>query len=299
MFSTVNGMAVQPGDYDRWMDMHDEIKWTFARSMPGTPHYYMVKNKTVSAELYDLAFGVNRVWGEPGKFYSRTQLYLPHRDKEGVRYWLMDRYPTTAEILNMATDGKQYGVQDAPVTATDGWSEFDEIGAWWDFQYREVTESDRATLWKLVHGNIPVPKPSMIDIGAGTGTSIEAQAAASTSTLAIDPSRAMLNDLVLKFPQIKEVYPGTFQDWAEQADPGRQARDVVIASTGSASYLTPEEIRTAPTFARHLTLLSFYTETPTYRTSLPDTHEEALDTARSLPKAQSVTKGGWTYVAIP
>lgn len=298
-FRIQDGLQVRPGDYDRWMDMHDSIKWTYARSMPDTPHYYMVKNKTVSAEVYDLAFGVNRVWGIPGKFYSRTQLYLPHRDIEGVRYWLMDRFPPPAEILNMAKDGKEYGVQDAPSTVTAEWAEYDEIGAWWDFQYREFTEKDRSNLWKLVHRNVNVPKPTLLDIGAGTGSTLESDVAASWMTTVVDPSRAMLNDLVLKFPEVKAVFPGTMAEWMAQADPVTQQLDVVVAGTGSASYLTPEEVHGAVEFARELTVLAFYPEVPSHRTELPETHEAALETALNMPGAQSVGSGSFFYVVIP
>lgn len=298
-FRIQGGLRVSPEDYDRWMDMHDEIKWIFARTMPTMPHYYIVKGKNIDPEGFLLSFGVRRTFGQPGKFYSRTQIYLEHGFHEDVRYWSEDRDPSIAELMNMSKDGKWYGVQDAPITETGTWAEFDEIGAYWDFQYREMTSVDSATLWKLVHNNAEVPKPSMIDVGAGTGGSIEAQASASHNTLAIDPSRAMLNDLVVKFPNIKEVYPGTFLDWTEQANPKTQSRDIVVASLGSASYLSAEEIRRSREFAKHLTVLTFYAEVPSYRTDLPETHDEALKFAMSLDHSQTVRSGGFIYVVIP
>lgn len=292
-------MRTRPEDYDAWMDMHDKIRWTFARTMPGTPHSYMVKGKNVSEEVYWLAYQVRRTWGVPGKFYSRTQLYLTHRDNPDIRYWSLDVVPEGSELINMADDGKSYGVQDAPVTWNDRFAEYDEISCWWDWQYRDLTELDKANLWRLVHNYVGVPKPSMIDVGAGTGASIESQAAASTQTLAIDPSQGMLNDLVVKFPEIKEVYPGTFAEWMDQADPKTQSRDVVVASTGSGSYLSPEEIAGTTEFAKRLTVLSFYGEVPSHRRHLPATHEDALHAARSLPNAQEVkARGGYTYVAV-
>lgn len=295
MFSLIPRLSVQPEDYDRFMDMHDEIRWTFARSMPQTPHWYMVRHKKVSDEVYRLAFGVRRTWGLPGKFYGRVQLYLYHRDDPDIRYFSLDRFIDGSEIMNMAKDGKSYGVQDAPSTYVEGWAEYDEIGAYWDASYREMSAKDKATLWKLVHGNVEVGKPSMIDVGAGTGGSLEAQVAPSEKTVVIDPSQAMLNDLVLKYPAVGQVYPGTFADWADQSDSGR---DLVVASLGSASYLSPEEVEAVPEFARHLSVLSFYREVPVHRRDLPRTHAAALETAMRLPHAQTVDVGNFTYVVV-
>ena len=295
MFALIPKLSVKPEDYDTFMDMHDEIRWTFARSMPKTPHWYMVRYKKVSDEVYRLAFGVRRTWGLPGKFYGRVQLYLYHRDNPDIRYFSLDRFIDGSEILNMAKDGVSYGVQDAPSTWTEEWAEYDAIGAYWDASYREMGSKDKATLWKAVHEQITVPKPSMIDIGAGTGASLDAQVAPSDQTIAIDPSQAMLNDLVLKHPAIGQVFPGTFAQWADQSE---EQRDLVMASLGSASYLSPEEVEAVPEFARHLSVLSFYREVPVHRMDLPRTHAAALETAMRLPHAQTVDVGNFTYVVV-
>lgn len=292
----IDKYEVKPGDLELWMQQHHRIKWIFARSMPQTPHYYMVKGRNVAPDIFDLAFGVRRTWGVPGKFWSKTQLYLHHTDIEHVRYWSLDYDPARSVLMNMADDGKVYGRQDAPDTSSGAWAEYDQIGAYWDYRYREVTRRDGQVLWKLVNNNISSFKPTLLDIGAGTGATLEASITASWQTTAVDPSQAMLNDYVIKNPQVKEVFVGTLLEWLEQTD---DTRDIAVASTGSASYLTPDEVSGAVEMANELTVLSFYAEVPTHRKDYPETHEKALTTALGMPGAKQVQSGKFVYVLIP
>lgn len=288
-------MRVQPSDKKWWLDQHDKYKWTYARTMPQSPHSYIWRDKEMTKPDYDRMFGALRTFGEPGLFWSRPQLYLHNRERK-IRYWLMDRHYYTCTILNMATDDKDYGPQNIPSTWSYDFTEYDEIAPWWDDVYRTMDRSDSATLWKLVHRNVDVVQPTLLDIGAGTGGTLDSFIAGSRQTTAVDPSQGMLNDLVLKYPQTHRVVPDTFMGYL--GSQGVAKHDLVVASFGSASYLTAREIRSAHELANQLTVFSFYAQTPQHRLELPATHDEALDAASSLLGARVMQHGFFTHVVI-
>lgn len=54
-----------------------------------------------------------RTFGEPGKFYSRTGLYLYTTDRR-MKFWAMwgdDPTPEDANLINLATTERVYGEQ--------------------------------------------------------------------------------------------------------------------------------------------------------------------------------------------
>lgn len=293
MFRILERMKVRPTDAQWWFEQHDRFCWTYARTMPQAPHSYIWKDREIPAQEYDRMFGAVKTFGEPGKYWDRTQLYLINHERN-IRYWLMDRHHYTCLILNMATDGKTYGVQDAPSTVNDIWAEYDEIAPWWDDVYRELHDFDKSVLWKLIYQNVHLPKPTLLDLGAGTGGSLDARIAPSHQTTAVDPSQGMLNDLVLKFPRIGKVVPSTVADYLQGPESGEH--DLVVASLGSASYLTSEEVRGAHELSKHLTVLSFYKRTPSHREDVPDTHVDAWEAALDLPGAREMEHGNFVHV---
>lgn len=291
-------MEVKPADHAWWFEQHERYRWTYARTMPHSPHFYIWRDKEMTKDDYDRMFGALRTFGTVGKYWDRTQLYLIN-PANGYRYWLMDRHYYTCTILNMATDGKTYGPQNAPRTRLGEehvWAEYDAISPWWDDVYREFADYDSAALWKLVHHNVYVARPTLLDIGAGTGGTIDAKVAPSQHTTAVDPSQGMLNDLVLKYPQVGTVVPTAFADYLDsgQAHP----HQLVVASLGSASYLSGAEVWGAFDLTKQMLVLSFYEAVPTHRTDLPATHTEALTAARALPGAREMVHGNFRHVAV-
>ena len=56
---------------------------------------------------------VIRTFGEPGKFYSRTSLYLYSADRR-LKFWAMwgeEPKPEDADLINLATTERVYGSQ--------------------------------------------------------------------------------------------------------------------------------------------------------------------------------------------
>jgi hypothetical protein len=100
------------GDLDWWLDLAPTLSWTFARSMPGVPHWYVVRGRTEGLRDADFerAVRVTRTFGEPGKFYARTNLYLFTRDRR-LWFWTMGAPIEETTIINVATTDRVYGEQ--------------------------------------------------------------------------------------------------------------------------------------------------------------------------------------------
>lgn len=267
-------LTVRPEDLDWWLNLAPSLKWRFASSMQDVPHDYIVRGKTLAEEDHVRAFGVIRTFGTPGKFYDRTQVYL-HDTERDWRWWPMTRHHWQTKILNRAVDGRMYGKQDAPDTSSHvGWSPFDAVGAYYDDLYRETVKSENVSFWKSV-SVLTSSKPSVLDLGAGTGGTFDSQAASSRDSVVVDPSQAMLNDLVVKYPNIGRVHAMTAEMYLAM-EIGEKF-DVVTASFGSASYLEASTIEELPKLSRKGAVLSFYR--PGYTSIYHDVTGRPEDTA--------------------
>ena len=58
---------------------------------------------------------VIHTFGQPGKFYGMTSIYLTSPDGR-VKWWTMDRDVRDTTLINQATTDRLYGVQNAPST---------------------------------------------------------------------------------------------------------------------------------------------------------------------------------------
>ncbi len=105
-----------PADLDWWLDLAPTLSWTFARTYADTaPHWYVVKDRTpgLAHEDYVRAGRVIRTYGEPGKFWSYTNLYLYTEDRR-LKFWCMWSNPareSDATLINLATTERTYGPQ--------------------------------------------------------------------------------------------------------------------------------------------------------------------------------------------
>lgn len=104
-------------DYDWWLDLAPALRWTWAKTYAGSaPHWYVVAGRTEGFTLAD-AIRVGRVirtYGEPGKFYSMTNLYLPVPGRVPMKCWAMwgdEPKDTDADLINLATTERVYGPQ--------------------------------------------------------------------------------------------------------------------------------------------------------------------------------------------
>lgn len=103
-------------DLDWWLDLAPTLKWTFARTYAETaPHWYVVQDRTPGLTHQDFvrAGRVIRTYGEPGKFWAYTNLYLLTRDRR-LKFWCMWSTPpreADSILINLATTDRTYGPQ--------------------------------------------------------------------------------------------------------------------------------------------------------------------------------------------
>jgi hypothetical protein len=100
-----------------WLDLATTLRWTFAKTYADSaPHWYVVAGRTEAFELADAirAGRVIRTYGEPGRFYSMTNLYLPVPGRLPMKCWAMwgdEPKDADADLINLATTDRTYGPQ--------------------------------------------------------------------------------------------------------------------------------------------------------------------------------------------
>lgn len=100
-----------------WLELAPTLEWTWAKTYADSaPHWYVVHGRTEGLTMDDFirAGRVIRTFGEPGKFYSSTNLYLYTEDRS-LKFWAMwgdDPQDSDADLINLATTDRVYGPQD-------------------------------------------------------------------------------------------------------------------------------------------------------------------------------------------
>lgn len=74
-----------------------EQSWTFAKSMPGVPHEYVVRERSVPGDVYDRA--ARTVWSRGRMGRWRRHGPKPYFEHDGWRYWLMTP-PGVSTVMN-------------------------------------------------------------------------------------------------------------------------------------------------------------------------------------------------------
>ncbi len=73
--------------------------WHFAKSMPKIPHFY-ARRREWGDDLEFQKVVMHMVKNsQPEKFFTRTYLYFY---LDGWKYWIMDKMPNQAQIINRA-----------------------------------------------------------------------------------------------------------------------------------------------------------------------------------------------------
>lgn len=222
----------------RWFEQWSEQQsWTFAKTMKDAPHSYVVKGKGVPTDEFYRAVRVIRTFGEPGKFWSRTHIYLTVGSR---RFWTMGAPVPDTKIINTADISEpMHGPQDAPRTYTGIRNDWDPIATEYDERYPlvEETAAVRSAIISLVGAFAPLT----LDVGCGTGRALDMGVVPHSMYTGVDESQAMLNELVRKVNRSKKKMPRLIAGRAEDADFG-PAYDLGLALMGAASYVEPEVI---------------------------------------------------------
>ncbi|HHX46986.1 MAG TPA: hypothetical protein GX718_06395, partial [Brevibacterium sp.] len=90
--------------------------WIWARTYAeSAPHWYVVLGRTpdLTREDFIRAGRVIRTFGEPGNFWSHTNLYLFTQDRSRKFWCMWGAHPKDdVDLINMATTDRTYGPQD-------------------------------------------------------------------------------------------------------------------------------------------------------------------------------------------
>jgi hypothetical protein len=195
-----------------WLEFAATREWTFAKSYAATaPHDYIVQDRTpeVSHEDTVRAARVIHTFGQPGKYYSITKIYL--RSPDGLhRWWTEDEHFTDTTLVNRATNERSYGIQNAPSTHTGVDTAFDTVATTWDEDHPAV-DGDAKRLHADLQPLLGKYPPHVLDIGCGTGRTLDLGIAVPRRYAAVDQSQAMLNMLIRKHSQVAKIYPSPIE----------------------------------------------------------------------------------------
>lgn len=200
-------------DLDWWMNFAATREWTFAKTYAETsPHHYVVENRTPGVTHNDMvrAARVIHTFGQPGKYYSLTKIYLVSPDGR-LRWWTEDNHFTDTTLVNRATTELSYGIQNAPSTASGHESTYDEVATAWDTLH-PLASGEAEHVKQLLadaRGNYP---PHVLDIGCGTGRVLDLGLTSVDRYAGVDSSQAMLNLLIRKHPKVAAIYPIDIRD---------------------------------------------------------------------------------------
>lgn len=225
-----------------WLDLAPTLTWTFAKTMPSCPHEYIVEGRSpLTRADFVRAARVIRTFGQPGKFYQRTSIYLTSPDG-AWKWWTMDPFVDDTDLINRATTERTYGPQDAPNTATGIDSPYDALATEYDARFLGPEHfKDHARLRELITAAAGTENPTVVDIGAGTGFGLDLGITTPDRYTAVDSSQGMLNHLVIKYPRVAGIGAATAADYL--AAPRAQQPDVVVALGGTGSHLGADEVR--------------------------------------------------------
>ena len=279
MLKTESAVIVDTSDLDWWLEVAPTLEWTFAKTMSNHPHRYVVRGRHMRSEDFFRAVRVIRTFGEPGKFYSRTNIYL-HRN--GLKWWVMGKNIEDNGVINCAEiEGSDYGPQDAPSTATGQYTLYDGLSLAYDDRYTsDECARENAQVWKIIDRCTHSRLVPTLDVGCGTGLLLDLQLCTPQDYVGVDVSQGMLNELVLKHPSAKKLYPMTMEKALPQFAPKQFG--LVAALFGAASYLEPDTIRSLPSLSQGPVVLMNYKEG-----YLPDYYEA---TGQTLPTAEPARK---------
>ncbi len=197
---------ITAADLEWWLAKSADLEWTSAKTYAKTaPHSYVVRGRTsgMTDDDYVRAGRVIHTFGQPAKFYDRTDIYLEAR---GVKWWTMDRDVRDTALINQASSDRLYGVQNAPMTKSLFVSPFDELASGWDVTH-PTSDALAADLEQAFARLRSTYLSSVLDFGCGTGRILDLGLVRPERYAGIDASGAMLNQLVRKHPRVAAVYP--------------------------------------------------------------------------------------------
>lgn len=274
-------------DLKWWLDKAKSLEWTWAKTYADTsPHWYVVLGRTpeMSAEDFKRAAAVILTFGQPGKFWNATNIYLTDPD-QGFKWWIMPERGRDLEynstLINRAAIDEVYGPQNAPSTSTGDFNLYDQVAAGYDETWTSPSDlEENEIVRRLVSDYFGSHAPTTLDVGCGTGLILDLQITSPQIYVGIDPSQGMLNELVLKHPKVRRVIPAKAQDvvFDEEWEGGYE---LVISTFAAPSYMPPEALHRLADLSTRMTLLMCYPIDwlPDYYADLGATPPETLQSS--------------------
>ena len=255
----VSVLPITENDLEWWQNKIAKLDWVFAVTYAeGAPHEYIAeRTEGMTKADFARAARVIHTFGEPQKFFKSTRIYLVH---DGWKYWTMDREHDDVTLINRGRADHVYGVQNMPRTKSEFRSSYDAIATYWDRDFTATGEERRGFTRLVDEVTRGYRKCRTLDIGAGTGLTLDLGLTEAPRLTAIDPSQAMLNELVRKHPLVARVEPRTFADTLARHNLAGTQFDLVLALGGSASYLSHDDWESIMRHARDRLVLSAYAE---------------------------------------
>lgn len=97
-----------------WLDRAPRLRWTWATTYADTAPHWWVKGGRTPGFTADDSRRVGRVvrtFGEPGRFYATTNLYLFTPDRLRKMWCMFGEKPKPPSIVNLAMADRTYGPQ--------------------------------------------------------------------------------------------------------------------------------------------------------------------------------------------
>ena len=92
-------------DYDKLREMIARCQWTFAKTMPGCPHEYIVRGKCpLTDEEFVYFVEMQRQYGTPEQWYKYNHPYIYIDDH---KYWTMGSPIEETKVINRAVIRKE------------------------------------------------------------------------------------------------------------------------------------------------------------------------------------------------
>ena len=253
---------ITKNDLNWWLSLEPELDWQFATTYAsGAPHEYVVTGRTPGLTEDDVARAAHviRTYGEPMKFYKETRIYLV--TPMGWKHWDIQGGVINDDSVTLINRGRVehvYGIQNMPHTASELQSDYDGLATTWDLRHSMDEEEKHATV-SIIRATFGDKLWRTLDIGCGTGLPLDLELAEPVRYVGIDPSTAMLNALVMKYPNLAGIHPMTYVEAERRRVLCGTRYDTVLALGGSASYLAPDEIEQLRSRAKRDVLLMHYT----------------------------------------
>jgi SAM-dependent methyltransferase len=293
-------MPITKADLDWWLDLAPTLSWHFAQTMSDMPHSYVVigdKNQ-LTQEDFVRAARVIRTFGKTEKFYRHPNIYLHSRDGED-KYWVPwgPAEEAQVDLINVASASQHFGegndIDQTEQPVPDRFTKYDQLATEYDAMWKSPEDvTDEQAVSKLISDKFGWEAPVTLDVGCGTGLLLDMETPVSSRMyVGIDPSTAMLNQMLLKHnPAPSKVIPGAVADISDktlieaaEAVSGKPKFDLVIAMFAVGSYLTVDELRRLPGLVRKggMLIAMFYADG-----YLPEYYTEADE----LPETFTATK---------